>query len=135
MKPPRKIGAVQINVVDMDAAIAFYELFGFSVNGRNGYPRVVSLRHAGDFFLLLFRVQSSSEVAYPQATRVLLNIETTNLVREIAQLSSQGVEFIHLNPQSFPNGYYAAFRDPSGNIHELVEWKPFDRERRMASNT
>ena len=126
-----RIGAVQINVTDLDAAILFYEKLGFSVNGRGGYPRVVSLRHAGDFFLLLFKVDISTNPAYHNGSQVVINLETKDLRATIALLKQRGVEMVHGEPQPFPNGYFAALRDPAGNILEYVEWRDYDKARRM----
>ena len=44
-----------------------------------------------------------------------------NLSDEIKRLKSQGVVFVHQSPNQNIWGRYAAFKDPSGIVHELME--------------
>ena len=38
-------------------------------------------------------------------------------------LKAQGIEFIHQMPNENPWGRYAAFKDPSGIVLEIMEFK------------
>ncbi len=48
---------------------------------------------------------------------------TDDLESSLKDLKSKGVELIHETPQDCPVGVYAAFRDPFGNVHELIEFR------------
>jgi lactoylglutathione lyase len=116
-----RISAVLINVCDMDQAIDFYsDKLGFTVQSRKLYPRMVRLEHE-HIALLLYRVPMPVHLDYPKVAQSLLNFETSDLVASIQDLKARGVEFIHQSPQPCPVGAYAAFRDPFGNVHELLE--------------
>ncbi len=45
----------------------------------------------------------------------------SDLEQEISKLKSKGVAFVHETPNQNRWGRYAAFKDPSGIIHELFE--------------
>ncbi|NQU05819.1 MAG: VOC family protein [Calditrichaeota bacterium] len=60
---------------------------------------------------------------YPPHPCVVPALETDNIVSEIQLLKSKGVEFIFDEPQEFPAGIYTAFKDSSGNIIELLEFR------------
>lgn len=46
----------------------------------------------------------------------------SGLDEKINALKSKGVEFIHEVPNENRWGRYAAFKDPSGIVHELMEF-------------
>jgi predicted enzyme related to lactoylglutathione lyase len=46
-----------------------------------------------------------------------------NLDEKIDLLKKQGVEFVHQTPNENQWGRYAAFKDPSGIVHEIFESK------------
>jgi len=117
-----KICVIQINVVDMDEALDFYcDKLGFEVDSREEYPCLVSLANEGVYFVLN-RVEKPFRVDYPNVAQTLINIQTGDLYAAMADLKAKGVEFIHDEPQICPVGIYAAFRDPFGNAHELLEF-------------
>jgi hypothetical protein len=49
--------------------------------------------------------------------------ETKDHADGIEQMKSKGVEFIYSEPQEINVGSFVAFRDPYGNVHELIELK------------
>ena len=122
ISPMPRISVVQINVHDIDRAIDFYQLLGFSVASRDHYPQIVKL--ADDdierFPLLLYRVDQPAKIDYPHDSQVLFNVETDNLESALARLREQGVEVIHDTPEPCPVGIYAGVRDPSGNVLESL---------------
>ncbi len=121
MKP--KICVVQINVTDMDAAIDFYcSKIGFRINNRDHYPQLLSLENEGVYFILS-KVEKPAVINYPVEAGTMINIEVSDLEKSITDLKSKGVEFIHSTPQKCPVGVYAAIRDPSGNVMELLEFQ------------
>jgi len=118
-----KICVVQINVTDMDLAIDFYcNNLGFEVKSKQYYPDIVRLDHEG-FFLLLYRVSEPAHIHYPHVAQTMINIQTDDLAASLRDLKSKGAELIHETPQACPAGIYAAFRDPFGNVHELLEFR------------
>lgn len=118
------VSMILINVCDMDQAMDFYcNKLGFTVHSRKLYPRMIRLEH-GPLPIILYRVPTPAKVDYPRVAQILLNFHTEDLAASIRDLKRKGVEFIHDAPQPCPLGVYAAFRDPFGNVHELVESRP-----------
>jgi hypothetical protein len=39
----------------------------------------------------------------------------------MAEMQAKGAEFITTEPQDIDVGRFVAFRDPFGNVHELIE--------------
>ena len=119
-----RISVVQINVHDMDRAIEFYELLGFAVASREHYPQIVKLAHddTNGFTFLLYRVERRATIDYPSEAQTLINVATDNLAAALERLRSNGVDVIHDTPEDCPVGIYAAVRDPSGNVLELIEY-------------
>ena len=117
-----KICVNQINVHDMETAVAFYaDKLGFEVTTREYYPELVPLKHDG-IHLVLCQVSKPSATEYGKTAQSLINFQTNDLKLEMTNLKSKGVEFLHDFPQRCPVGTFAAFKDPSGNVHELVEF-------------
>ncbi|MBK8551141.1 MAG: VOC family protein [Ignavibacteria bacterium] len=117
-----KICAVQINVSEMDKALDFYcNKIGFKVKTRELYPQFVSLENEGVSFILS-KVEDPSKMVYPSESCTIINIQVENLVESMSHLKSKGVELMHDEPKDCPVGQFAAIRDPSGNILELLEF-------------
>lgn len=119
-----KVCIIQISVSDLDQAIDWYcKTLGFEVSKEYyNYPVAVDLVHKG-CRLLLHKAENPTHIDYPNVAQTLICMQTDNLLETMNDLKTKGVEFIHEAPQNFPDGLYAAFRDPFGNIHELVEFK------------
>ena len=119
-----KICIIQINVSDMDQAMEWYcKTLGFEVSKEHHYyPIAVDLVHHG-CRLLLHKADKPAHIDYPNVAQTLICIQTHDLAASMNDLKGKGVEFIHQTPQNFPVGVYAAFRDPFGNVHELVEFR------------
>lgn len=120
-----RISVVQINVHDMDRAIEFYQLLGFDVASREHYPQIVKLAHddAARLTFLLYKVERPARIDYPSDAQTLINVATQDLRAALDRLRSSGVEVIHDTPEDCPVGIYAAVRDPSGNVLELIEYR------------
>jgi catechol 2,3-dioxygenase-like lactoylglutathione lyase family enzyme len=117
-----RICVVQINVPDMDRAIEFYtDVLGFSIASRASYPFAVVLEQDA-FTFLLAKCERSATIDYPDVAQTLINIQTADLVASIDELKAKGVDLIHTEPQPCPPGLYAAFRDPFGNVLELLQY-------------
>jgi lactoylglutathione lyase len=113
---------VQINVPDMDRAIDFYtNVLGFSIASRASYPFAVVLEQEA-FTFLLAKCDDHAVIDYPKVAQTLINIETSDLAATLDDLGAKGVDLIHSEPQPCPPGFYAAFRDPFGNVLELLQY-------------
>lgn len=118
-----KICVNQINVHDMDKALEFYcDKLGFEAGDKNMYPQIVPLKNAG-IYLILNKTNNPTKIDYPNQAQSLINFQTDNLEKTMHSLKQKGVEFIHKKPATCPVGVYAAFRDPSGNVHEFIEFR------------
>jgi len=119
-----KIGIIQISVSDLDKAIEWYcNTLGFEVAKEHyNHPVAVDLIHEG-CRLLLHRADKPTHIDYPKVSQTLICFQVDNIVAGIKDLKRKGVKFIHETPQEFPVGLFAAFRDPFGNVHELVEFQ------------
>jgi lactoylglutathione lyase len=119
-----KVCIIQINVSDMDKAIEWYcKTLGFEVSKEHyHYPVAVDLVHEG-CRLVLHEADKPTRIDYPSVAQTLICIQTPDLSANMEELKTKGVEFIHQTPQNFPAGAFAAFRDPFGNVHELVEFR------------
>ena len=129
-----RICVVQINVADMDVAVDFYvRKLGFELRSRRSYPKVVELGQE-QFTLLLYLVERPARVDYPKEAQILINIETANLEKDLERLRKLNVEVLHSAPVRCPVGTYAAIRDPSGNVLELLEYSADIPPSRPAPN-
>jgi lactoylglutathione lyase len=112
-----------IHVNDMDAALDLYEgKLGFPVINRDNYPYVVVIK-SDNFPIVLHRVDKATETAYAQQAHIVLAFQVDDLNAVFNDYKSKGVLFIDEQPQAFPAGLKAAFKDPAGNIHELMEFR------------
>ncbi|UCF07164.1 MAG: VOC family protein [Thermoplasmata archaeon] len=119
-----RVGIIQISVPDMDRGIEWYcDVLGFKVASEHyNYPVAVDLVHEG-CRLLLHRTSKAAQIDYPNVAQTLICIQTDDIITSMNDLKDKDVELVHESPQKFPAGLYAAFKDPFGNVHELVEFK------------
>ncbi len=107
----------------MEEALDFYcQKLGFEVASHDFFPCLVPLKHDG-IHLVLSYVEQPCPVEYGKTAQSLINFQTDDLEKTITELKKKGVMFIHDKPQDCPVGVFAAFKDPSGNVHELVEFR------------
>jgi lactoylglutathione lyase len=116
-----KIAAISIYVTDLDAAAKFYsEVLGFKVQ-RKIPPYIIQLEHDG-VDVVLCQAEKPARGEYPQASATVLGIATANLKQSVERLKASKAEVLHDQPQEFPGGHFVAFRDPAGNVLELLEF-------------
>jgi lactoylglutathione lyase len=116
-----KICAISIYAHDLDKAADFYSgVLGLKV--KHKMPYVVVLDHDG-VDLVLCQAEKLAQPNYPAGSGVVLGFPTNNLADSIKNFKAKGVALVHDAPQEFPEGHFVAFRDPSGNVHELLEFK------------
>ena len=116
----------QINVTDLNEAIKWYtEILGFEVSKEHYYPpQAVDLIQKGDIRLLLYKVEKQTIIDYPNQAQSVIIFKTTNLEKTMEDLKDKGVIFIYNKAISFPAGLFNAFKDPFGNVHEIVQFLP-----------
>jgi catechol 2,3-dioxygenase-like lactoylglutathione lyase family enzyme len=114
----------QINVTDLNEAIKWYtEILGFEISEDHYYPsRVVDLVQKGDIRLLLYKVEKQTVIDYPNQAQSIIIFKTNNLEKTMEDLKGKGVIFIYNEAVTFPAGLFNAFKDPFGNVHEIVQF-------------
>lgn len=124
VKTPKGIWAVQINVVDLDAALEFYTgTLKFEVLTRKAYPRVVPLK-TGDpegAHLLLFACDSLVSWDYDRQSKVNLNLYVENLDEYVTRFRAAGVTVLDDTALTAGVGKYVRILDPSGNQLDIME--------------
>ena len=121
-----KVYNISVVVTDMDRAVDFYDnILGFDIFSVKYYPPVVPLKTEGVISSIALHESADKPAVkkYPDGTQTFLVMQVDNLNATINYLKEMGVEFIHNTPQQAAIGIYAAFKDPFGLIHELVELK------------
>lgn len=113
----------QINVTNLEEAIEWYtEKLGFEVSTKHFYPpRAVDLVQNRNIRLLLYQVEKPTEIDYPNQAQSVIIFTTTDLKKTMEDLTTNGVNFIYPEAVEFPAGLFNAFRDPYGNVHEIVQ--------------
>jgi catechol 2,3-dioxygenase-like lactoylglutathione lyase family enzyme len=128
------LNLVQINVDDIDVARRFYtELLGFTEVG-DPTSRVVTLALEGGPTLLLYPAQKRVEVDYPNQTGTTVVFGVEDIEATVRAWREKGVELIACEWSKeesgigeCPFGRFIAFRDPAGNVNEVIEpWKEDD---------
>ncbi|MCL1051508.1 VOC family protein [Shewanella abyssi] len=77
---------------------------------------------AGNHAVLMFQgTLPALEYQHGYNANSTLVFSVDNLDDKIVELKSHAVEFIHQSPNQNDWGRYAAFKDPSGIVHELFE--------------
>ncbi|MFX1506251.1 MAG: VOC family protein [Promethearchaeota archaeon] len=119
-----EIAMNQINVTNLEEAIAWYtEVLGFELSKEHYYPpQAVDLIQKGGIRLLLYKVQKNTKIDYPNQAQSLIIFRTIDLKQIIKELTDKGVEFLYSEVKEFPAGIFTAFKDPFGNVHEIVEF-------------
>lgn len=127
--PVLRLGIVQINVVDLAAAREFYVgTLGFRP-GRSfpgGGP--FELANPGGPTVLVYQASRRVDHDYPAQTGTTLVFYTDDIDGTVERWRAAGVEFVRIawsEEESgiaySPYGRFIAFRDPSGNVHELLQ--------------
>lgn len=128
----QSIGLVALVVPDYDQAIAFYVgTLGFTLVEDTYQPAqdkrwvVVSPPGAVESRLLLARAtnaEQSSRVGNQTGGRVFLFLYTDDFERDHKAYQAKGVIFVR-EPAHQPYGTVAVFKDPWGNLWDLVQAK------------
>jgi len=105
---------------DLAEGLAFYQdVLGLQVTRKA--ESYVAMHGAG-FALTLFKCDTAgSPEGYSSRAGSSIAFAVDDIERSMAELRGRGVEFLHAVPSTGPAGRYAAFVDPFGTVHELVE--------------
>ena len=118
---------VQLNVVGLQAGIDWYtSVLGFKISDQNNFLHhgtTVELEHDKGFRLILHNAKNPARINYPDDTQTMVVWQTEDLAGTMNRMKSKGMEFIFSKPQKINVGRFVAFRDPFGNVHELIELK------------
>ena len=118
---------IQLNVVGLQAGIDWYtRVLGFRISEQNNFLHhgtTVQLEHDLGFRLILHNAKNPARIDYPDDVQTMVVWQTENLAGTMNQMKAKGVEFIFSEPQEINVGSFVAFRDPFGNVHELIELK------------
>jgi len=101
-------------------------VLGFTVSAENNFLHhgtTVQLEHDQGFRLILHNATKPARIDYPDDVQTMIVWRTADLAETMAHMQVNGVEFITAEPQEINVGRFVAFRDPFGNVHELIELK------------
>lgn len=113
-----EICVIGVYVRDLQSAREFYcDRLGFEIAGEHG-DCILQLKSGGVTFVI-----EEIRGDFPGQPCVALGIQTRDVERDMEKLREQGVTVIHDAPQPFPEGTFAACRDPDGNLVELLEFR------------
>lgn len=126
----QSIGLVSLVVRDYDEALDFYVgVLGFELFEDTFVPEqdkrwvVVAPPGARESRLLLARAadaEQASRIGNQTGGRVFLFLFTDDFARDHARYRERGVVFVR-EPAQQPYGTVAVFRDPWGNLWDLIE--------------
>lgn len=107
---------------DLEKAKEFYEdVLGFPYVSETENSRTFL---SGDLDLTIFKCEYDNAIEnYARAARSVFVFEVDSIAERFAGLKAKGVEFLHKTPAENENCFYAAFRDPFGNVHEIAQQK------------
>jgi len=115
-----KVCAISVYVKDLAEGTKFYsDVLG--LKRKKVMPYLVLLDNEGADFVLC-QAEESTAIDYPNQAAVVLGFQTENLAESVSAFRAKGVNFIHSSAQDFPGGKFVGFRDPSGNVLELLEF-------------
>ncbi len=104
---------------DMDKAISFYEgILGFEEWSRDYLPQAMPLKHKDQSFAFMLHYKAGlapRSRKFGTESEINLLFSSSDLSKTISGLKQQGVEMVSVSKTR------AAFKDPFGNICELVE--------------
>ena len=124
-----RLGIAQINVTDVVAARRFYrDTLGFAIREPFGDDAPFELDVGDGPTVLVYHVDKMVPADYPDGTGTTLVFYTEDLDATVARWRDAGVELIRIawseeesGVAPCPYGRFIAFRDPFGNVHEVLE--------------
>ena len=115
-----KLKMLMILVADLGEAKRFYrDVLGFSVKSEE--HNSLTFDHKGCDFVAFECDKNASVGDYGNEARSVFVFEVPSVDATFLELKSKGVKFLHTQPNQNHLGKYAAFVDPFGNVHEILE--------------
>ena len=102
-----------------DSKLFYVNVLGLELFSES--DRCIKLLAGGHELLMFQGTLPAVEYQHGYNSSSSLVFTVKNLEVTINELKLQGVEFIHNSPNQNEWGWYAAFKDPSGIVHELFE--------------
>lgn len=124
-----RVGIIQIGVTDLGEAWSFYvNKLGFRGKESLGVGKAFEIETERGPTILIYPVREIADRRYPDATGITVVFHTENIAAQVANWRAKDVEFIPIEwakdesgIANSPFGPFIAFRDPFGNVHELVQ--------------
>jgi lactoylglutathione lyase len=114
-----KVCVQTVYVSDLARAMDFYvQALGYEVEARYG-SCIAQLRTTG---VTLIIQELNPDQTMPDRPCTVLAFRTSNIEDSMRQVVAAGGELLHDAPQPCPVGVYIAFKDPSGVLHELLQF-------------
>ena len=108
-----------IYVTNLAHAVDFYvQALGYEVKDRYGQC-IVQLSTQGTTLVIQEIEQAQT---FPERPSSVLAFKTENIDESIRRVIAAGGIVLHDKPQPCPVGVYVAFKDPSGVLHELLQF-------------
>jgi predicted enzyme related to lactoylglutathione lyase len=106
-----------IFVSDLNRAIRFYgDGLGYEVKAT--YGQCIAQLKTGSTTLILEQIEG----LHPEVPTTVLSFQTTDIRASMRSVVDAGGELVDLEPQRCPVGFVVKFRDPSGVLHDLLQF-------------
>ena len=115
-----EIVSTMLIVLDLEDSKQFYlNILGLKIKSEHSDRIYFSV---GNHEIVMFQGEGPAiNSKHASDANSTLIFSTNNLDEMITKFKSNGVEFVHETPISKGWGRYAAFKDPSGIVHEIFE--------------
>jgi lactoylglutathione lyase len=114
------LAMLMIVAPDLTRAEEFYgTVLGFVLKSRE--PRHLVFAHDGADLVIFQGTANAVSAPHGEAASTTFVFAVPSLDAAMPALKAKGVAFLHAAPATGPFGRYAAFRDPFGNVLELLE--------------
>ncbi len=111
-----------ICVSDMALARDFYvNQIGFKIQSDAGFPGIVQLENSS-ITLIMLLVDKPTNIDYPNQAQTMFAFRVDDILTTHNELMQRNVDLIYDKPLVLPEGLLQAFRDPFGNVHEIIQW-------------
>lgn len=118
MKP----GLFNIFVPDLEEAEKFYsDILEFKIKSRGNNYLIFD---CGEMELIAFKCEKEGKIGdYSNEARSVIVFEVESINSTFNRLKEKGIIFLHSKPVQNFLGWYAAFSDSFGIVHEIFERK------------
>jgi predicted enzyme related to lactoylglutathione lyase len=116
-----EVAGLELRVLDVDQAVGFLALYGFTPEGRPTANDATVKNGAA--VIDLVKIARRVELDDRLVSNVHINLRVEDLGAALAELSAKapGYQVLGDLRRPFPLGHYAIVQDPSGNTFHLIE--------------